>query len=564
MGPYYISTPIYYVNAEPTIGHCYTTIVADVAARFQRLIRGSSGPGTKDNPGVFFLTGTDEHADKVVSAAAEAGVSPLEHADRLADAFRDAFAKMGCSHDDFIRTTEPRHTALVPGYIRTMRDAGDVYLGDYEGWYDPGQEQYVTETEAKDSDFKSPITGRPLVKRTEKNYFFRLSKYADWLGEHIESHPRFILPEARRNEVLGRIRSGLQDVPISRAVQPGDADWGILMPDDPDHRIYVWIDALFNYLTAVDTPGRRFLWPPSVHLVGKDILWFHAVIWPCMLRALGREQPGTIYAHSWWISEGQKMSKSLGNFIDLDRLLAYADRYSLDALRYFLLTQGPLGATDADFSYARFVETYNADLANGIGNSVSRVGNMIVKYLGGQVGEPSKEWNATFLVGQQPWTGSAPWVTGDWQSSTFQCVHSARRKCDDFRLCDALEFGIELVQQVDGYINATRPFQLAKESPRERFEAVTDLKNRDALATILWQCAEALRIASLLLWPAMPDKMAQIWRNWNCSPLNDDGSFEAPLSELAQWAGPHSLKPGTKIIKGDPLFMRADPKQPAP
>jgi methionyl-tRNA synthetase len=534
--PYYLTTPIYYVNDRPHIGHCYTTLIADIAARFQRLARGER----QRQGGVFFLTGTDEHADKVVTSAAEHGLTPMAWADQNAAAFKKAFEFLHSSHDDFIRTTEPRHKDKVPGYIERLKASGAVYKGEYTGWYDAGQEEYVTETVAKEAGFKSPISGKPLVKRTEPCYFLKLSQFQDRLAAHISAHPRFIQPDARRNEVLGRIRTppGLQDVPISRPVTDDPAtQWGIRMPGDPAHRIYVWIDALFNYLTVVDTPERRKYWPPAVHVLGKDILWFHAVIWPAMLMALGEPLPEAIYAHGWWISEGRKMSKSLGNFIELAQLQAYASRYSLDALRWYLLTQGPLGANDADFAHAKFVEVYNADLANGIGNSASRVSNMIAKYFDGKV---------------PPLPGPPAAADFDWPKTAKDAVDSALAKLALFDLAGAVAEGTELVRRVDGYINATEPFKLAK-----RLE--TEPGTKAQLAGILYHCAEALRIASLLLTPAMPDKMADLQGRWSCTPTPD-----VPLSDLARFAGSHALKPGSPIEKGEALFMRADPTEPAP
>jgi NAD-dependent dihydropyrimidine dehydrogenase PreA subunit len=354
--PCYITTPIYYVNDRPHIGHCYTTLLADVAARAHRLM------GRE----VFFLTGTDEHAEKVSKSAAEHGVTPMEWATTNAQRFKDAFAFMGFSNDDFVRTTEDRHTTRASAYIQALVDSGDIELGDYEGWYDPSQEEYVTESTAQEHDYNSPVTGKPLEKRTEQNYFFRLDKYEGWLTEQIESGAIRVLPEARKNEVMGRIRQGLNKVPVSRRIKEGDADWGIRdagrrcapdlcldrgavqLPDDRRHR----------RAPEVSGPEDR---PLAVHLMAKDILWFHAVIWPCMLHALGEQPPATVYAHAYWIAEGRKMSKSLGNFIEIDQLRAYADRYSLDAVRWFLTTQGPLGATDADFAHSRFIEVYNSD-----------------------------------------------------------------------------------------------------------------------------------------------------------------------------------------------------------
>ncbi len=548
--PYYITTPIYYVNDRPHIGHCYTTTVADVAARFARLM----GRDT------FFLTGTDEHAEKVVATARERGLSPQEWADINAAEFVKAFDLMGVAADDFMRTTQRRHTARAAAYIKELLDSGDIYLGDYVGWFDASQEEYLTETVAKEHDYRSPVTGRPLEKRTEKNYFFRLSRYEPRLLEAIDKGLKGepggyrILPEARRNEVLGRLKTGLNDVPVSRAVKEGDEDWGILMPGDPGHRVYVWIEALCNYLTAVDNerepataaaeggPRRRY-WPPAVHVMAKDILWFHAVVWPAMLMALGEELPRIVYAHAYFVSEGRKMSKSLGNFIEIDQLEAYAAKFSVDAVRWYLATQGPLGANDADFSHAKFVEVYNSDLANGIGNCASRVGNMIAKYFDG-------------AVPQVPTNGEATRV-----EAICRGVHRpVQDALDRFDLGLCLHHGSMLTSEVDGYINETRPFSLAKQ--------IDAPGARGQLAQILFTCAEAVRIASLLLFPALPFKMAELWRHWNCSPLNDphdpNSGFKAPLEALARWGGPWSLKPGQRIEKGEALFMRADPKEPAP
>jgi len=552
MARFTVTTPIYYVNDRPHIGHCYTTLVADVVARAHRLL----------GDDVFFLTGTDEHAEKVSKAASEHAMTPQQWADRNAQRFREAFELMRFSHDDFIRTTETRHVRRASAYIQMLVDSGDIELGDYSGWYDPGQEEYVTETAAKASDYRSPITGRPLERRTEQNYFFRLDRYEGWLRGAIESDQIRVRPEARRNEVLARIREGLQKVPISRRIKPGDPDWGIAMPGDPEHRIYVWIEALSNYLTAIDNVfqidttdadagPRRPYWPADVQLMAKDILWFHSVIWPAMLRALGEKPPKMIYAHAYFVSEGRKMSKSLGNFIEIDRLRAYADRYSIDAVRWYLATQGPLGPTDADFAHRRFVELYNAELANGIGNAVSRVGNMIAKYFDSRVPDPK---------GVQCLAGA------DWPELARSHARTWRDRLGELDLFGALHQGIAMVNAVDGFINSTEPFRLAKRL--DDAPAYPDLPNRDALGAILYQCAEALRIASVLLWPAMPDKMASLWQSWGCSPLcdpsNPDSGFDAPLDELCAWMGDFSIQPGEPLDKGEALFMRADPDQPAP
>lgn len=565
--PYYITTPIYYVNDRPHIGHCYTTLLADVAARAQRLM------GRE----VFFLTGTDEHAEKVVTTAKDKGHTPMEWATINAGRFQEAFAFMNFSHDDFVRTTEDRHKDRASAYIQRLVDSGDIELGDYEGWWDGSQEEYITETAAKEHDFKSPVTGKPLEKRVEQNYFFRLDRYEAWLKERIENGSIRVLPEARRNEVLGRIKTGLNRVPVSRKIKPGDPDWGVVMPNDPEHRVYVWIEALCNYLTMVDQPDRRAFWPEdrplAVHLMAKDILWFHAVIWPAMLHALGEQPPAMVYAHAYWIAEGKKMSKSLGNFIEIDTLRAYADRYSLDAVRWFLTTQGPLGANDADFAHARFVEVYNSDLANSVGNSTSRVGNMVAKYFdgvvpgtcNGQFGFPDGSALQTAMqalaAAGRIETWDSPLRQFDFPSYVAGAVAEASHALELLDLERYFYRAMTIVNHVDEFISYSAPFTLAKQ-----LDTLED--GRHALASILYSCAEALRIATLLLHPAMPEKMAELWRNWNCDhltdPLDANSAFVAPLGELAAWGGAHGIKKGQSIAKGGVLFMRADASDPAP
>ncbi len=555
----YITTPIYYVNDKPHIGHCYTSLVADCLARFERLRRGAEG--------VFMLTGTDEHADKVVTSAQEHATTPQEWANRNAAAFKEAFAFMGIAFDDFIRTTEPRHKGKVPGYIKRLMDSGDIYRGEFTGWYDPGEEAYVTETEARDHEYKSRVSGRPLVKRTEPCYFFRLSRYQERLHALIQGTPGFVRPDARRQEVLGRLRppAVLNDVPVSRPVTDDPAtQWGVRIPGDDANRVYVWIDALFNYLSVVDTPERRRWWPAAVHLIGKDILWFHAVIWPALLMALGEPLPGTIFGHGWWISEGQKMSKSLGNFIDLDRLREYAERFGLDGLRWYLLTQGPLTGADADFSRAKFIEVYNADLANGIGNCASRVGNMVDKYFGGELPDPK----GVFTWIEAPVSGnpdanqsktamgvpnnsavlraSQCLVITPWVDEVRANVQKAAEALDNFDVGTALQQGIEIVRKVDGFINLTQPFKLAK-------TIAQNPAAKDELGAILYCCAEAIRIGGILLSPALTGRMPVLWGAWHCAPPEG-----AAFTELCTFGGPHALRPGQKITKGDILYMRAE------
>ncbi len=539
----YITTPIYYVNDRPHIGHCYTTTVADAFARMARL-RGQ-GP-------VFFLTGTDEHADKVVTNALAHNFTPIQWADRNAEQFKVAFAFMASSNDDFIRTTQERHTSRVRQYIASLIKSGDIYIGDYSGWYDPSQEEYLTETVAKDAGYVSPVTGQPLIKRTEKNYFFNLPKYEQRLLQHIEAHKEFIQPESRRNEVLGRLRDGLQPVPVSRAITDDPAtQFGIRIPGDDSHRIYVWIDALFNYLSTIDTPERHGFWPP-VHFLAKDILWFHAVVWPALLMALHDSDPKTysfvklpraVYAHSYWVREGRKMSKSLGNFVEIETLRAYADKYSLDAVRWYLLTQGPLGSTDADFSHAKFVEIYNANLANGLGNCASRVANMIGKYFNGKVPQH---------------TG----LPAEPQDFATGLTERYLAHADHLNLDAALSLGTTLISKVDQYINDTQPFKLAKTIEQ-------DPAAKERLGHILYVCAESIRIATVLLSPAIPHKASHLLKAWGLPDLETGaGATCPPLTELARFGGPHALKPGHQIIadgaKPEPLFARADPAEAPP
>jgi methionyl-tRNA synthetase len=534
--PYFITTPIYYVNDRPHIGHCYTTILADVAARFERLVRGEAVGRPAGAPGgVFLLTGTDEHAEKVVTTAAEKGLTTMQWADRNSAAFKAVFEELNCSFDDFIRTTQDRHKAKVTEYIRALQAKGDVYLGDYESWYDVNDEAYVPEARAKEQNFLGS-SGKPLVRRKEKNYFFKLTRYVEAVKAWITgagAGAAGVEPEARRNEVLARIEEGLDDVPISRPITDDPAtQFGIRMPDDPTHRIYVWIDALFNYLSAVDTPERSRFWPPSVHVMGKEIIWFHAVIWPAILTALGRPLPRLVYAHSHYTRDGKKMSKSLGNSIDLETIRAYTGRYGVDALRWYLVTQGPLHATDADFSHAKFVEVYNADLANGIGNCASRVANMIEKYFGGVVPDVDA-------------AACGAW----WEAENSPLLSDLARDLRGFDLAAAVAAAKSVVTKIDGFIAEQRPFTLAKDMAT----------NGAAVARVLFICAEAIRIASLLMRPVIPTRIEQLWKTWNMTP-----PAGVPLAELAQFAGPHGLKPGHRIAKGEALFMRADPAEAPP
>ena len=518
----YITTPIYYVNADPHIGHIYTTTVCDVWARFSRL----SGQDT------FFLTGTDEHGLKVEQSAQAKGIAPKQFADEISASFRNVMNAMGLTFDDFIRTTDPGHERQVQLFVERLQRSDAVYLGEFEGWYDQGQEEYYTETQAKELEYNSPISKKPLVRAREKNYYFRLSAFQERLEQHFKSCPDFVRPSARYNEVLGRLREGLNDVPMSRT----NFTWGIQMPNDSDHVIYVWIDALFNYITALGLAEpeselamqRSDYWPATYHVIGKEILWFHAVIWPAILMALEMPLPACIYAHSFWISEGQKMSKSMGNFIDCELLDRYRDTYGLDALRYFMATQGPLGATDSNFAASQFHETYAADLVNTLGNCASRVTAMIGKYFEGQVPNECGSDGKRHSVGDT-----------DWPQLTQHAAKESAELMADFNLSGSIAAAMGIIRKVDAFINATEPFKLAK-----------DPEQQAKLSAILYQCAEAIRIAGCLLWPVMPDRCEALFKA--LGQEFDPG--EVHLQELTQWGG---LQPGT-IVEKIALFPRID------
>jgi len=499
---FYVTKPIYYVNDRPHIGHVYTTTIADILARYHRACGDE----------VFFLTGTDEHAAKVVDSAAEHGMTPLQWADKNAQEFQDTFRKLGITNDDFIRTTQERHKSKVQRYVGELMKTGDVYLGEYEGWYDVGQEEYIPDNKAKEYEYKSPVNSRPLERKTEKNYFFRLSRYAEALLKRMDEQPDFVQPDERRNEMVNRIREGLNDVPISRI---STGDWGIKVPGDDQHVIYVWIDALINYLSTVDTDDRRHWWPADVHLVGKDILWFHAVIWPALLLALKRPLPRQVYAHGWWKSEGQKMSKSLGNFVDLEKIDQYVAAFGLDAFRYYLASNGPMGVNDSDFAHAKFVEVYNADLANDLGNLINRTLSMIGRYRAGAV--PA---------------GSAADLRAEATTMT-KAYQEAMARLD---LHGALEALWQFISRGNRYVEESAPWKLAK-----------DPAQTSRLDAVLYNLAESVRLISVLVAPVMPTVSLQI---------RGQLGVEEKTGRLAQeieWGG---LAAGTKIGVASPLFPK--------
>ncbi|MGI9012862.1 MAG: methionine--tRNA ligase [Phycisphaerales bacterium] len=517
----YISTPIYYVNDRPHIGHAYTTTVCDVYARFMRFM----------GEEVFFLTGTDEHGIKVEKSAAEKGISPQVLADRNAAEFERILGMFGLSNDDFIRTTQLRHTEQVKQIVAQLLAQDDVYLAEYEGWYDEGQEEFVPQSRAEDQQFKSVVSGKPLVRMKEANYFFRLSGYQDRLSAWYESHPDFVRPEARRNEMLGRLREGLADIPVSRT----SFSWGIPVPGDEAHVLWVWLDALSNYITALgvidaEVAGvdRSHFWPATFHVIGKEILFFHALFWPAVLMALKLPLPECVYAHSFWISHGQKMSKSLGNFIDLEVIQGYLDVYSLDAWRYYMVTQGPLSAQDADFSADHFRDIYNAHLVNTLGNCASRTTAMIGKYFDGA------------LPGECGAAGERIVIEGwDWPVKVKEYVQAALASFESLDLAAGVGQALQMIRDVDVFINATEPFKIAK-----------DASKRTELGAILYQCAEVVRIASCLLWAVMPSKVEELWK-----ALGQDVDTRAGgLQELVAWGG---LVRGDRIEKVA-LFPRVE------
>jgi methionyl-tRNA synthetase len=511
---FYITTPIYYVNARPHIGHAYTTIACDTIARRQRLLGAET----------FFLTGTDEHGQKIERAAQAAGKTPQQYADEISNEFRQLWKRMGISNDDFIRTTEDRHKKRVQELFRRIRDNGYIYKGTYTGQYCVSDELYVDGAQPGDP---CPTCGRITETVQEENYFFKLSAFQDKLLA-LYANPEFIRPEARRNEVISFVRSGLRDQSISRST----FKWGIPVPDDPEHVIYVWFDALANYLTAIgygsSHPGAqeafKKFWPADVQMIGKEIVRFHCVYWPAFLMAAGLAEPKTIVAHGWLLFEESKMSKSRGNIVRTETIL---DVLGADALRYFLLREVVFGQ-DGSFSFDALVQRYNSDLANGLGNLASRTLTMINRYFKGEVPYPSHA--AARAKGDDDLRGDAEVV-----------IAASNKAYENFHFSVALEeIWIGLIAKVDKYIVENEPWALGEKQ---------DEDSRSRLATVLYTAAEALRIATALAYPVVPEAAAKIWVQLGLGDIK-----KLALNELT-WG---QLPLGTKLGEIQPVFPRAD------
>jgi len=508
---FYVTTPIYYVNGTPHIGHAYTTILADVLTRYHRLFGRPA----------YFLTGTDEHGLKIQQAAEAAGMEPQAYCDSMVGNFKELWKKLGIRYDRFIRTTDGDHIAYVQKVLQKLWDKGEIYTAAYQGWYCVPDERFWTEKDLVEGN--CPECGREVIELEEENYFFKMGSYGDWLIEHIETNPAFILPESRRNEVLGFLRQGLGDLCISRPMSR--LKWGIPLPFDPEYVTYVWFDALLNYVSAVESvPGPADTdkwWPADLHLIGKDIVTTHCVYWPTMLKAAGFELPGRIAAHGWWLVEEQKMSKSRGNVV---RPLDLSEQYGVDAFRYFLMREMTVGQ-DRSFSEVDLVQRYNADLANDLGNALNRVTTMIIRYSGGVLGQPvSKD--------EEPETGMRETAT--------RVVSNVPEAVAELEVNRAVDEVMELVRGTNRYLETREPWQLAKEEQK-----------RGLLETTLYTAAESLRLAGVLLHPIMPEKTVRLLEQLGTGLEATGGDYRS----LTEWG---VLEPGSPVPGGEGLFPRAE------
>ena len=493
---FYLTTPIYYVNDKPHIGHAYTTILADVLARYHR----NAGQET------FFLTGLDEHGQKVQQAAEDRGIQPQQHCDEMAPRFIDLWEKLHISYDDFIRTTENRHKIIVQMFLQKVYDAGDIYEDEYEGLYSVSEERFITEKEAEGDEF------REIKRLKEKNYFFKMGKYQDALIDHIKSNPKFIQPEHRKNEILGFLRQPLNDLCVSRP--KSRLNWGIELPFDKEYVTYVWFDALINYITSPgfgkDHESFDKWWPVSYHLIGKDILTTHAVYWPTMLMSADIELPQSIFAHGWWLMEESKMSKSIGNVINPMDLI---DDYGVDPVRYYLMREMVLGQ-DSNFTMESFIQRYNSDLANDFGNLLSRISTLMKKNYDGRIPDPGELSEAELRIK----------IEGESLCSTVDGM------IKNMRLNEAIENTMQYIRSVNKYMEENAPWKLVKE-------------DKSAAGKILYPAGEALRLGAVLLSPVMPNRNSILF-----------DALNAPGVDLS-WGG---LKPGKTLKDHEPLFPRVN------